>query len=166
MVGGRDPVPSTPWPWQYSDPSALAAVHAGQHSRNAVVPHGAVVGPGQLGSSVQSGGLAQLAANRSLLQNYTDAAGQHSSLQPHTSQCMLLQHPLVQQQQHQRLAFQGTLGAVHAAGRQDAADVRMQHARYSQHKADCLRPVLHVVLLTTALMHLRTCFAPLLHRFA
>ena len=122
MVGGRDPVPSTPWPWQYSDPSALAAVHAGQHSRNAVVPHGAVVGPGQLGSSVQSGGLAQLAANRSLLQNYTDAAGQHSSLQAHTPQCML-QHPLVQQQQHQRLAFQGTLGAVcHDAGRQDAAD--------------------------------------------
>ena len=137
MERGGAPVPSTPWPWQYSDPSA----------------------------SVQSGGLAQLAANRSLLQNYTDAAGQHSSLQPHTPQCML-QHPLVQQQQHQRLAFQGTLGAVHDAGRQDVADVRMQHARYSQHKADCLRSVLHVVLLTTALMHLRTCFAPLLHRFA
>ena len=162
MESGGDPVPSTPWPWQYSDPSALAAVHAAQHGRNAVVPHGAVVAPGQLGSSVQSGGLAQLAANRSLLQNYTDAAGQHSSLQPHTPQCML-QHPLVQQQQHQRLAFQGTLGVVHDAGRQD---VQMQHARYSQHKADCLRSVLHVVLFTTALMHLRTCFAPLLHRFA
>ena len=161
MESGGDPVPSTPWPWQYSDPSALAAVHAAQHGRNAVVPHGAVVAPGQLGSSVQSGGLAQLAANRSLLQTYTDAAGHHSSLQPHTPQCML-QHPLVQQQ-HQRLAFQGTLGAVHDAGRQD---VQMQHARYSQHKADCLRSVLHVVLLTTALMHLRTCFAPLLHRFA
>ena len=102
MVGGRDP--GIPWHWQYSDP----AVHAAVHGSNVVVPHGAVVAPGQLGSS---GGLAQLAANRSLLQNYTDAAGQHSSLQAHTPQCML-QHPLVQQQHHQRLAFQGTLGAV------------------------------------------------------
>ena len=165
MVGGRDPVPSTPWPWQYSDPSALAAVHAAQHGRNAVVPHGAVVAPGQLGSSVQSGGLAQLAANRSLLQNYTDAAGQHSSLQPHTPQCML-QHPRVQQQQHQRLAFQGTLGAVHDAGTQDVQIAQMQLARYSKHAADCLRSVLHLVLLTAALMHLRACFAPLLHHFA
>ena len=89
MVGGRDPVAGIPWHRQYSDPSSLAAVHAAVYGSNAVVPHGAVVAPGQLGSS---GGLAQLAANRSLLQNYTNAAGQHSSLHNAGEQDVQIQH--------------------------------------------------------------------------